>query len=272
MAKLTKAQRKAHAEAEAILTKDRLSDDEREFVFQNWHEGASFMNGSAGAFFTPFDLASDFSLDAGSGRIIDLCAGIGILSYFVSQRCPYGSEPAELTCIEINPRYCEVGRKLLPQARWINADVFDWKALDLGRFDCAIANPPFGRVRRSANGPRYRGPDFEFHVIDIASELADRGAFIVPQGSASFQYSGRSYFDRRKIGKGVDFEKATGLVMDGGVGIDTALFRDDWKDTSIVCEIVCIDFAERRATETPPIAAKPLQKASLNPAHQLSLL
>lgn len=40
MAKLSKAQRKAHAEAEAILTKDRLTDDEKEFVFNNWHEGA----------------------------------------------------------------------------------------------------------------------------------------------------------------------------------------------------------------------------------------
>ena len=36
MAKLTKQQRKAHAEAEAILAKERLSEDEREFVFRNW--------------------------------------------------------------------------------------------------------------------------------------------------------------------------------------------------------------------------------------------
>ncbi len=46
MAKLTKAQRKAHAETEAILTKERLTEDEREFVFRNWHEGAEFINGS----------------------------------------------------------------------------------------------------------------------------------------------------------------------------------------------------------------------------------
>jgi hypothetical protein len=55
----------------------------------------------------------------------------------------------ELTCVEINPRYFEVGRKLLPEARWINADVFDWRTLDLGRYDVAIANPPFGRVKPS---------------------------------------------------------------------------------------------------------------------------
>ena len=67
MAKLTKAQRKAHAEAEAILTKDKITDDERNFVFRNWHEGATHKNGAAGAFFTPFDLACDFALDGQGG-------------------------------------------------------------------------------------------------------------------------------------------------------------------------------------------------------------
>ena len=47
MAKLTKQQRKAHAEAEAILTKDRITDDERDFVFQHWREGATHENGAA---------------------------------------------------------------------------------------------------------------------------------------------------------------------------------------------------------------------------------
>ena len=275
MAKLTKAQRKAHAEAEAILTKDRLSEDEREFVFRNWHEGAEFINGAAGAFFTPFDLAGDFALDGAGGRVVDLCAGIGILSYFIGERAKYGGRATELTCIEINPKYCEVGRKLLPDARWINADVFDWRKLDLGRFDIAIGNPPFGRVRRSGNGPRYRGADFEFHIIDIAAELADHGAFIVPQQSASFQYSGRQFYERRSQGKGVDFEKATGFEMEAGVGVDTAIFKDDWKDTSIITEIVCFEFAEvraRRAAEAERIAVKPMPHMSDRPAEQLALL
>lgn len=275
MAKLTKAQSKAHAEAEAILTKDRLTEDEREFVFRNWHEGAEFINGAAGAFFTPYDLAGDFALDGAGVRVIDLCAGIGILSYFIGERAKYGNRPTELTCVEINPKYCEVGRKLLPDARWINADVFDWRELDLGRYDIAIGNPPFGRVRRSANGPRYRGADFEFHIIDIAAELADHGAFIVPQQSASFQYSGRHCYERRATGKGVDFQNATGLEMEIGVGVDTSIFKDEWKDTSIITEIVCFDFAESyaaRAAEAARIAAKPTPRPSSHPAEQLALL
>lgn len=275
MAKLTKAQRKAHAEAEFLLGMDRISEDEKDFIFQNWHEGANHINGAAGAFFTPWDMAADFALEAGGGRVIDLCAGIGILSYFVHHRSQWGTRPAEITCIEANPRYVEVGRKLLPEARWINADVFDWRELDLGHYDYAIGNPPFGRVRRTGNGPRYRGPEFEFHVIDIASELADHGAFIVPQQSASFRYSGTQCYERRTTGRGVEFEAKTGLEMGTGVGIDTALYMDAWKDTSILCEIACFDFAaarERRQAERERIAARPEPSAALHPTRQIQLL
>jgi hypothetical protein len=38
MARLSKQQIKAHQEAERLLQKDRLNDDEREFVLDNWQE------------------------------------------------------------------------------------------------------------------------------------------------------------------------------------------------------------------------------------------
>lgn len=106
--------------------------------------------------------------------------------------------------------------------------MFDWlewwnDELDGQMFDYAIGNPPFGRVRRSADAPRYKGADFEFHVIDIASQMADYGTFIVPQQSASFQYSGRPYYERRETGRATDFEKLTGLVMEAGAGVDTSI-------------------------------------------------
>jgi predicted RNA methylase len=272
MAKLTKQQRKAHAEAETLLTKDRLSDDEKDFVFQNWHEGATHEIGAAGAFFTPWGLAGDFALDGAGARVIDLCAGIGVLSYFIHHRSRWGERLSEITCVEINPRYVAVGRKLLPEARWINADVFDWRGLDLERYDVAVANLPFGRVKRSGNGRRYRGPEFELHVIDIASQLAERGAFIAPQESASFRYSGAQYFERRKSGRGVDFESATGFEMVIGAGVDTAYHRDGWKDGAPLCEIVCIDFEAAREREREerqridayaPVALQPMEQLAL---------
>ncbi|QIB36524.1 methyltransferase [Ancylobacter pratisalsi] len=277
MAKLTKAQTKAHKEAEAILTKDRLSDDERAFVFDNWHEGATHNNGTAGAFFTPDGLAGDCAIDAVAGRVIDLCAGIGALASNVVALGSSRSAVREMVCVEINPRYAEIGRKLVPEARWIVADVMDWRNwwktdLEAEMFDSAISNPPFGKVRRNGNGPRYQGPEFEFHVIDIASQLADRGTFIIPQMSSSFVYSGAQFYDRRKEGRGLDFERLTGLHMECGIGVDTTFYRDCWKDVSPLCEIVTIDFEDaRECMSTAAEPAAPSFHIPARPAQQLAL-
>ncbi|MCR5943975.1 methyltransferase [Ochrobactrum sp. XJ1] len=278
MAKLTKKQRKCHAEAEALLSLDRrLNDEETRFVFDHWHEGADFNNGAAGAFFTPYDLAADFSLEVGAGRIIDLCAGIGALSYFAYHRHQYNG-PTQLTCIERNPRYVEVGRKLLPEAEWILADVFDWQDWfynDLGgeKFDWSIGNPPFGKVRRSGNAPRYQGADFEYHVIDIAAEISESGAFIVPQQSANFRYSGERMFSELQGGRAAKFCKQTGWIMNPGLGIDCSIHKDDWKDTNIITEVVCFEFDEDRQVQqkiqSSRIAAAPV--ASSASAQQLAL-
>lgn len=246
MAKLTRAQAKSHQQAVDVLAKDVLTEDDKEIVYRNWNEGANHVNGEAGAFFTPFDMAFDFAIDAGGGRVIDLCAGIGMLSYAIWQRSRFYDRRPQITCIERNADYFEVGKRLLPEATWIHADVLDVLDMDLGHFDSAISNPPFGNIRREKNAPRYAGKDFEFHVIDIASHLADFGTFIVPQMSAGFNYSGRQNYERQKDGKAVAFQKLTGLHFDAGCGIDTSLFLDQWKGVSPMCEIVCVDFTEAR--------------------------
>lgn len=242
MAKLTKAQSAKHNSALEILKKDVLTEDDKYFVYENWNEGANHDNGRAGAFFTPLNLAFDFAIDAGGPNVIDLCAGIGMLSFATLHRNWDNREKLKLTCIEINPDYVAVGKKLLPEATWICADALDIESLNLGTFDCAISNPPFGNIVRAKNGPRYTGKDFEFHVIDVASQIADYGVFIVPQGSAGFNYSGRPYYDRQKDGKAVKFQELTGLYFEAGCGVDTSMYRDDWKGVSPICEIVCVDF------------------------------
>lgn len=128
-------------------------------------------------------------------------------------------------------------------------------------------------MKRQGNGPRYRGQDFELHVIDIASELADYGAFIVPQQSASFRYSGTQLYQRLEKGRGVDFERQTGLEMMGGAGIDTAFIKTNGR-TLPLCEIVCIEFAEcreRMKAERDRIAARPMPQI-MRQAEQLALL
>lgn len=276
MAKLTKAQTKAHNEAQAILTKDRLSDDERAYVFDHWHEGANHNNGLSGAFFTPSELASDFSLDVGGGRIIDLCAGIGALAASIIERATYRASVSEMICVEVNHQYADIGRKLVPDARWIVADVMDWRQwwtdeLEAAMFDYAISNPPFGKIRRTGHGPTYRGAEFEFHVIDIASQLADYGTFILPQMSASFRYSGAAYYERKSAGRAVDFERLTGLHMEGGAGVDTTIHKNSWKEVSPICEIVTIDFAEARERRSVSDNFTIRSAIPARPAEQLAL-
>jgi predicted RNA methylase len=70
----------------------------------------------------------------------------------------------------------------VPEARWVCADIFDLPG-DLGCFDTAIANPPFGHIERSGDGRGYTGRRFEYHAIAVAATLARRGTFIVPQES-----------------------------------------------------------------------------------------
>lgn len=246
MAKLTKAQRKNHELACELLKKDVLKFEDKIFVLENWHEGANHSNGDFGAFFTPCGLARDFAIDAGGGRrVIDLCAGIGALMFWliVDGRAP---SDGRLVCVERNPDYIAVGKKVVPEAEWIQADVFDLPA-DIGEFDLAISNPPFGKVRRSGNSPRYMGHRFEWHVMDIAADLAESGCFIVPQGSASFSYSGQRYFRQTVSDELAKFEQATGIEMQAGCGIDTSFHIGDWHDVKPMCEVVTVDFEQARA-------------------------
>lgn len=261
MAKLTKAQAKAHQQSCDLLEKEILSEDEKLFVLENWQESAKHINTIAGAFFTPIGLARDLSIEVNPGsRIIDLCAGIGSLAFF----CSGTWKQSELVCVELNPEYAAVGRKIVPEARWVVGSVFDLPA-DIGHFNFAIGNPPFGATPREAKAPRYSGREFELHVIDVASDIADFGAFIVPQMTAGFKYSGcpaGGWPATRKDGIGSGFSEAkteiheklldlTGVVMEPSCGIDTSTYDRDWHGVSIATEIVTCDFIEARQRRAP---------------------
>lgn len=261
MAKLTKAQAKAHQQACDLLAKDVMSDDDKLFVLEHWQESAKHINTIAGAFFTPWGLARDLALEVNPGsRVIDLCAGIGALAFFASG--PW--KQTEIVCVELNPEYAAVGRKIVPEARWIVGSVFALPS-DLGHFDFAIGNPPFGTTPREARGPRYTGKEFELHVIDVASDLADFGAFIVPQMTAGFKYSGcpaGGWPETRRDGIGSGFLNRptdlhdklfsqTGIRLEPSCGIDTDLYRSEWHGVSVVTEVVTVDFIEARDTRKP---------------------
>jgi len=248
VSRLSKAQIKAHKEAEALLTKERLGDDERQFVIDNWQESASHINSASGAFFTPSELGLDAALFLGlydGGKVIDLCAGIGCLGLSAFWR--WGHTDFDLTCVEINPEYVAIGRKLLPEAKWVCASV-DSLPADIGHFDCAISNPPFGKTAKIASS-RYSGED-DLAVVDVASDIANFGTFILPSGSVPFEYSGQTTYRERPSRKYDRFSQITGIELTCE-SIDCGVYLDQWRGVRPKVEVVSADFTELCAARLP---------------------
>ncbi|WP_280465643.1 methyltransferase [Nocardia brasiliensis] len=262
MAKLTKQQEKLHAEALALVDLERdLTEDEKEFVLEHFQEASTATNSTHGACFTPAGLANDFELEVpdGSRRLIDLGAGIGRLSFACRNVFGHrwnGDPLREFVCVERNPAYVRIGRKIMPEATWIEGDILDVPGMNLGRFDCAISNPPFGAIKRSKDAPGgYTGRKFEYHTIAVAASVADYGVFIIPQTSAPFWYSGRHCYEGDRGDRECEkFTNATGIVLEANCGIDTSFYDDVWHGVSPRVEIVTVDFAEVRA-EVQDVAA-----------------
>lgn len=241
MAKLTKAETKRHNQIQDLINSDKaLTYEEKIFILENFHEGAYTNNSELGAFFTPMGLARDFTIDAcESGSVVDLCAGIGMLSFSMVNHY-YHCPPREIVCVELNRTYYELGRRIVPEATWIHGDALTTE------FDCifdeAISNPPFGNIKTSDWRGKYSGSEFEFKLIERASQIAHTGAFIIPQMSSGFKYSANRYFEWTSSNKVDKFKKETGIDMQPGCGVDTGIYKDHWNGVSPICEIVCCEF------------------------------
>jgi hypothetical protein len=59
-------------------------------------------------------------------------------------------------------------------------------------------------------------------VIDVASDIARCGVFLIPQASAPFIYSGQRNFQETTPSKYVRFRKLTGIELENNCGIDTS--------------------------------------------------
>jgi hypothetical protein len=260
VAKLTKNEAKAHQEACALIEEDRpLTEEEKEFVLSNWQESSDTSHGLRGAFFTPLGLARDMALEVWGDVILDIGAGIGTLAYGCRDlwgRRWNNEAERQLICVESSPEYIQVGKRILPEAQWICGDIFDVKDQLIGVADTVIGNPPFGSSKRTRRGPRFRGPQAEYHWIDVASDLGRRGVFIIPQNSAPFRYSGQPCYEPYETDTYTRFSRQTGLVLEANVGIDTSYYRDDWHGVSPTVEIVTCDFTERAAPATQMPRAK----------------
>ena len=121
MAKITKRKLKLHEEALDLVRLDRdLTMTEKEFVLENYKPYANHNVTETNAFFTPLELAMAATIEmpdpnewASPVRIIDLCAGIGMLSFAYKHYSGYNTREVELVCVELEKntsrsakRYC----------------------------------------------------------------------------------------------------------------------------------------------------------------------
>jgi len=251
--KLTKSQIKAHQKACELLKKDILTGDDKIFVIENWNEGAEHINSLMGAFFTPYNLARHVEMTLAGGRAIDLCAGIGILAfcYIEGYRYHPGIEHLpEVICLEINPDYIEIGKKICPEAKWIQGSIFDRELIEsLGYFDVAFSNPPFGNIKsENTNGwLNYTGGNFELKAVEVASKIAESGSFILPRNSSSITHAknNKVYIDKNKLSNNLKkFLDQTKITMHPNLGIDCDCFIDQWRGVKPEVEIACFMFEE----------------------------
>ena len=249
MAKLTKAQAKAHQEAcDLLVGHAPIIDEQAEFIFEHFQESATNVNSAAGAFFTPLGLAIDFALEVSdAASILDLCAGIGMLSYAVLRRGVhryYHGEHPHIVCVELNPEYADAGSRLVPEATWIVGSIFDptvqAQIAARGPYVTAISNPPFGKIKGEGAPFHYSGPEFEYRVIDQASRWADYGCFILPAMSCGFKTD--PYYQRDEQPKYKRFNRDTGLNLEPGAGWDCSLYLDQWHGVAPQVQIVACDF------------------------------
>lgn len=247
--KLTKAQTKLHQEAMSLVNLDRpLTDDERDFVFQNYHEGSRHNVTASGAFFTPLDLAMDLTLEIPSNAwIIDLCAGIGILSYAASAVC----DPERVICVESDQEYCRIGKRLQPNACWIQSNVFDFQSIALPGYSrdnaVVLSNPPFGALPKL----NYDGPNLPFHhsVIQHAAFLADFGVFILPTTETGYRRNSLKQYSRDDSASYYRFAASTGLDLRLSC-LDASYYANDWRHKVPSVEVVTCELAAARSRQS----------------------
>lgn len=259
--KLSKIERKRHAEAVALVEKARkLSLEERLFVAEFWNPMAEHNVGISASFFTPMGLARELQIETiqkPRKRVLDLFAGTGRLALYAW----FATENAgEIVCIENNPAFIEVGKKVLPDANWIRADAFDAGTYaNLGKFDEVICNPPYGLFPKT---------DWLFNTVsqymaaEVAMKCAEHAVFILAQGDCPFSFSGQQSFSTGKNQKYETFHKKTGICFGMNCGLDTSIHNASWQGTRIKTEIVIIsrpNTVEPKPETTPNfMAAKQL--------------
>lgn len=250
MAKLSKQKAKLHNEVMDLVETDReLTLEEKFFVLENYVPMATHDVGNMGAFFTPFEIAQAFAMNVDPqdlDRVLDLCAGIGALSFNIKQfQAHRDTKPGwfsngvkEMICLELDDEFIKVGKKVLPEANWIKGSVFDKDIIsDIGNVSFVISNPPFGAARsEKVKWLEYSGREFHLKVIEVASKIDPMGSFIVPVGFGDYDIKEKKPIDAWKT-----FYHQTGIKLSTSFSFDDEDFRKSWDGANPPTEIIEFD-------------------------------
>lgn len=248
MSKMSKQKLKLHNEALDLVRLDReLTMQEKEFVLASYKPYATHNVTETNAFFTPMVLAIAATIEMPNPdnsdkkvRVLDLCAGIGTLAFAYYHYSGYFCDrnKVEIVCVECEEEYVEVGKRILPEATWIQGDILDADILkNHGEFDCFISNPPFMNMR---------GMKGAYTVSAIGVKLSKYGVMIVPQCNCPFIYSGRNQYETAYNRDYDKFEDAE-LIKFSVSCIDTEEVYDDydekmkWDGVDVTTEIVIVE-------------------------------
>lgn len=227
-----------------ITTGTTFTEQQIDLIYEEFNPAMIDSISENGVYFTPYGLAQDCAVMASaSGHIVDVCAGIGMLSYRLHQMDTYNKKIKSITCIELNPQFVEIGKKLLPEANWICGNAYDkalWdnlvKDLPGNKYDLMVSNPPFGNHpdKEMISWLNYKGVR-DLMVLELCLRFSESGYFILPNGSVPFQYSGRQYYEdnperyNRKLVKFIKDNSEFKFAMSCD-GIDCSIYRDEWKN------------------------------------------
>ena len=187
------------------------------------------MNGAIGAHFTPSGLARDFAIDAGGGRrVIDLCAGIGRPG-LLGPRWPCrgdglrGGEPG--LCRSRTRRSCR--RRNGSAATCSRCLILDGSTSPYQtRHSGAVPRAWPGRARR------YTGASFEYHVMDMAADMAGRGTLSSFPEQRTLRLSGAPHYTVTRSDAISELYEQTGDVNGRRLRVDTSFYRNDWHDAA----------------------------------------
>ena len=152
----------------------------------------------------------------------------------------YEDDGIEIVCIENNPEFVKVGKRVLPQATWIEADAFDRKTYDdIGQFRCVISNPPYGISRNGNANWLKKGPS-QYMAAEIAMMTANYGVFILNQADCPFKQSGVTSYAVNKCEKYDKWHKETGIILGNNCGLDLSMYDNHWEGTRQRVEVVLV--------------------------------